>query len=88
MPCQQLHASAEQLETFQVEVMAERMETLAPHLWVLLNKLLSATGAGATKKSQAAVDTSSKTQDDSYWDSFDDIDLEGVIEALGDIPQT
>ncbi|KAF8228540.1 hypothetical protein L208DRAFT_1101256, partial [Tricholoma matsutake] len=36
-----LHASAEQIEMFQIEVMAEKIESLAPHLWVLLDKLLS-----------------------------------------------
>ncbi|KAF8240352.1 hypothetical protein L208DRAFT_1374386 [Tricholoma matsutake] len=86
-----LHASAEQIEMFQIEVMAEKMESLAPHLWVLLDKLLSATGTGESKNRAAAgtgCEILQETDDADYWDSFDEIDLQGVIEEFGDIPQT
>ena len=57
------------------------MESLAPHLWVLLDKLLSATSTAVTKN-RAAVGNGCKilqeTDNADYWDSFDEIDLEGV----------
>jgi hypothetical protein len=81
-----LHASAEQIEMFRIEVMAEKMESLAPHLWMLLDKLLSAT---ATKNRAAGTGFEiQETDDDNYWDGFDEIDLEGVINGFGDhVPQ-
>ncbi|KAG1839900.1 hypothetical protein DFJ58DRAFT_667470 [Suillus subalutaceus] len=82
-------ATTKQLEDFSIKEMAGEMETSAPALWNLLGGLL-----GEDRKlpliihekgDQDAPNSMSSMQmsdDDSYWDQVEVIDLEGFINGL------
>ncbi|KAG1906319.1 uncharacterized protein F5891DRAFT_1182571 [Suillus fuscotomentosus] len=81
-----LHATTQQLEEFSMEEMGLEMQSRAPALWDLLGFLL---GADSTSSVDDVKDadgdiTMDCTEEDSYWDDVDDIDLEGFIIGLLD----
>ncbi|KAG6876020.1 hypothetical protein C0992_001354 [Termitomyces sp. T32_za158] len=77
-------AQAQQLEEFQLDQMADKMAAISPHLWDLLETLLSAT----QKPSHSSTDfTSSNQEEEEYWEKADEIRLEEIIELIsGDVP--
>ncbi|KAG1883648.1 hypothetical protein F4604DRAFT_1920156 [Suillus subluteus] len=77
------HASVEQLEEFNMDVLGRGMQRLAPTLWGLFNKLLF------MGKKYVGVAVSTKGLEDSddediYWEAFRDRELDGLMGVLAD----
>ncbi|KIK78931.1 hypothetical protein PAXRUDRAFT_16606 [Paxillus rubicundulus Ve08.2h10] len=83
--------STKQLEDFSLREMARKMEARAPNWWSLLGTLLNDKGAqrlgelrmdGEGDVDMAGGVPSLEDDLEDYWDEVDEIDLEGVINAL------
>ncbi|KAF8868756.1 hypothetical protein BD779DRAFT_1459301 [Infundibulicybe gibba] len=90
-----VHASAQQIERFQIEEMAEKMAKHAPKVWGVLGSLVSDQRSLArgnktniqdgSREDRMEVDDPEDDIED-YWSSFDTVDLEGIIESLTATP--
>jgi hypothetical protein len=78
-----LHASVEQLEEFDIEVLGGGMQQHAPLLWDMLNILLavrrSSNRRDLTKNSD---DQDSDDDEAQYWEELGDLGLEEVMDSL------
>ena len=81
------HATAQRIEDFKIENMAESIKNNAPQIWTMLSGLLQVKRKAKPSAMDNARVTDESHQDqveeeDEYWGNLDGVDLGGFIDLL------
>ncbi|KAF4576966.1 protein disulfide-isomerase precursor [Pleurotus pulmonarius] len=72
----------DQLQSFRIDRMADKMQLLAPQLCDLLQTLLSASDTKQKPSNETSLGHDSDAEEDEMWDQFDDLDIEGLLDVV------
>ncbi|KAF8152227.1 hypothetical protein B0H34DRAFT_821021 [Crassisporium funariophilum] len=77
-----VHASAEQIDEFKVDEMADKIKDVAPNLWDILGELLESPRKTKVDGNLGEERNRSNHQPDQHWAECDEVDLEGIISDI------